>query len=327
MKPNFIIFYISEQKQTFPHALLALKEKNCQCKLEQACLGDALERLDEFKEDNQELAICLFDVDTNPTATLIYDALVQTYPQSQNIVLYSDTPWPNSLQRLNQQSLFSTFQRDQVEDINNSLKLALARFSETKQLRHQNQKLQNQVEQLKEQLSERTTELLKKNINLQNLSVTDKLTQLPNRLKLDEQLNHHLTFAQRYHTEFSIILLDIDHFKLVNDQYGHTVGDSVLMELAQILQSHVRKTDTVGRWGGEEFLILSPNSGKEEALLFAEKLRIAIESFSFTTIGTQTASFGITDYQPNDTEKTLLDRADQALYLAKENGRNRIEQQ
>lgn len=162
---------------------------------------------------------------------------------------------------------------------------------------------------------------------VEELSITDRLTGLYNRLKLDELFALYLSLAKRHEGSFSILLLDIDKFKSVNDTYGHQVGDSVLKELAKILKENIRGEDAVGRWGGEEFLILLPSCQLEKALLLAEKLRHLIEEYSFETVGQKTASFGLATYHHGDDEKSMVARADEALYRAKENGRNRVEKE
>ena len=160
---------------------------------------------------------------------------------------------------------------------------------------------------------------------IEELSITDRLTGLYNRLKLDEMLSLHVSMAHRHQTPFSVIMLDIDKFKSVNDTYGHQVGDTLLQEIASVLKTNIRLEDVLGRWGGEEFLILLPNMTGEGARLLAEKLRLAIETYSFSTVGSRTSSFGVASYAESDDTKTIVGRADEALYRAKEGGRNRVE--
>jgi len=160
---------------------------------------------------------------------------------------------------------------------------------------------------------------------VEELSITDRLTGLYNRLKLDELFAQYISIAKRHQTPLSIILLDIDKFKSVNDTYGHQVGDSLLQAIAKLLKANVRLEDAVGRWGGEEFLILLPSSNIEAAHLLAEKLRGVIETEDFAYVGSRTASFGVATYHLNDDETSMVARADTCLYLAKENGRNRVE--
>lgn len=159
---------------------------------------------------------------------------------------------------------------------------------------------------------------------LEKLSVTDKLTGLYNRVKLERELKRVMSEFQRYQTPCSVILLDIDHFKAVNDTYGHLEGDNVLIKVAQILQKHSRKTDIAGRWGGEEFLIVTPNTTLKQAAVLAEKLRYKIEETSFGAVGHKTVSIGVSTFAANLTTNEIIDKADQALYKAKNSGRNRV---
>lgn len=163
------------------------------------------------------------------------------------------------------------------------------------------------------------------NKRLRKLSITDQLTGLYNRLHLDNIFLAEIQKADRYERPFSIIVLDFDHFKRINDNYGHQAGDSVLIELAKILKAQVRATDTPGRWGGEEFLIICPETTLTGAEQLAENLRTIIEQRTFNIIGKTTSSFGIASFQLGDTEELMMERADTALYRAKELGRNRVE--
>ena len=159
----------------------------------------------------------------------------------------------------------------------------------------------------------------------EKLSVTDRLTGLYNRLKLDQDLADEFNRCQRSGGRFSIILLDIDHFKSVNDTYGHPVGDQVLVGVARLLAEGVRKVDIVGRWGGEEFLVICPDTGIDGARVIADKLRQMIAAHEFDVVGNKSGSFGVAELKLEDTVSNLISRADQALYRAKENGRNRVE--
>lgn len=157
---------------------------------------------------------------------------------------------------------------------------------------------------------------------LQHLSVTDKLTNISNRIKLDQELDFFLALAERYQKHFCLILLDLDHFKAVNDNFGHLVGDNVLQAIAKLLRENTRIVDTVGRWGGEEFMIICPDQSVKGAKSLAEKLRILIAEYPFEHKSSLSCSFGITWYQDLDTRDTLIKRADDALYKAKDQGRN-----
>jgi diguanylate cyclase (GGDEF)-like protein/PAS domain S-box-containing protein len=158
----------------------------------------------------------------------------------------------------------------------------------------------------------------------EELSITDQLTQLYNRGYLDKILDKELNRFGRYGTPMSVIMIDIDYFKEVNDLYGHLTGDMVLIELAQILKSNIRSTDTLGRWGGEEFMIICTQNTLSEAAQLAEKLRLAIASYSFPRIGRKTASFGVACVRSNENGLGLIQRVDNALYKAKELGRNSV---
>ena len=161
------------------------------------------------------------------------------------------------------------------------------------------------------------------NAELEALSTTDPLTQLANRRVYERELTYQLALFERTQHVFSIILFDIDHFKRINDEHGHDAGDSVLQQLANILTPQLRQTDILTRIGGEEFVILLPNTTLEQALDVAEKKRQAIAQAQFVC-GAVSASFGVTQVQPQDTLTKLYKRVDQALYLAKQQGRNRV---
>ncbi|BAE50749.1 Response regulator [Paramagnetospirillum magneticum AMB-1] len=175
------------------------------------------------------------------------------------------------------------------------------------------------------ELSEAYAMLALKSVELEKASITDALTGLFNRRRLDESFAHELDRAQRYAEPVSLIISDVDHFKSVNDIHGHHVGDEVLQAMAGLLRHGVRALDVVGRWGGEEFLIICPNTDLDGATALAEKLRAAIASAQFPGIGTSSASFGVAQYQDGESFKDTVARADTALYRAKVNGRNRIE--
>ncbi len=157
---------------------------------------------------------------------------------------------------------------------------------------------------------------------IETLSITDGLTQLFNRRKLDEVILSEIDRFDRYKQPFSVVLLDLDNFKNINDTYGHKIGDLVLVKLANMLNMINRKTDIAGRWGGEEFMIICPNTHVAGAMKLAEKLRKAIEAENFPTVGNITSSFGVTQCYEGDTDDDIFLRTDNALYQAKEAGRN-----
>ena len=131
--------------------------------------------------------------------------------------------------------------------------------------------------------------------------------------------------SQRFGQPFSLILLDIDYFKSVNDTFGHQAGDQVLVAVSSILSKNTRKTDIVGRWGGEEFIVICPHTDEAGVFKLADNLRQKFEAHHFPVVEHKTASFGVTTYQQGDQPGEIVRRADEALYLAKNKGRNRVE--
>jgi diguanylate cyclase (GGDEF)-like protein/PAS domain S-box-containing protein len=169
------------------------------------------------------------------------------------------------------------------------------------------------------------TDLKEKEFTLEKQARTDQLTQIYNRMYIDEVLKNQYYRYQRNNEPCCVILVDIDYFKSVNDEYGHIVGDKVLIEFARLLKSSIREGDVLGRWGGEEFLIILPHITKEKAALLAEKLRQIVEKNVFPEVVTKTASFGVACFQDGISIEKLIDNADMALYKAKENGRNNVQ--
>ncbi|MDR3427471.1 GGDEF domain-containing protein [Silvimonas sp.] len=168
-------------------------------------------------------------------------------------------------------------------------------------------------------------ELVTINQQLERLTVTDALTGVGNRMKLDQVLENELNRSQRSGSQFALVLLDVDHFKQVNDTRGHQVGDLVLIGVAQLLVTTTRSMDIVGRWGGEEFLVICPDTNLAGAVSVADKLREAIASHRFGQVGQITASFGVACARAGDSVHSTLARADRALYRAKASGRDRVE--
>jgi diguanylate cyclase (GGDEF)-like protein len=174
-------------------------------------------------------------------------------------------------------------------------------------------------------LHDAQTQLKDQNKLFRKQSITDRLTGLYNRLKLDEDIAFEIKRKKRIKSEFSIIMLDIDSFKKINDTFGHLIGDWVLRALATLLKGSIRDSDIIGRWGGEEFLIICSATDLEGGQNLAEKLRKRIEGAKFPEVGKLTASFGVATHQQDEMADTVIARVDKALYRAKKKGRNRVE--
>ena len=155
-------------------------------------------------------------------------------------------------------------------------------------------------------------------------ATTDKLTGAYNRTKFDEIMNSELSRAKRYDNLLSLIIIDIDWFKSINDKHGHLVGDEVLKDFSGFILRHKRDSDYFFRWGGEEFVLLTTDTGCEDALSVAERLRIDIQGNTFGTLRDITVSMGVTEYKKGENVDVMLNRADSALYRAKNEGRNRV---
>jgi diguanylate cyclase (GGDEF)-like protein len=162
-----------------------------------------------------------------------------------------------------------------------------------------------------------------KNKALERLATIDNLTGALNRTKLSEIIEREIEMVKRYDQPLSMIIFDIDHFKRINDRYGHIAGDYVLKTIADIVRENTRKIDYFVRWGGEEFMILSSETNLDKAYALAERIRKVIESHEFENFGEITVSLGVTEYKDADTENSFIKRADDAMYDAKRNGRNR----
>lgn len=193
-------------------------------------------------------------------------------------------------------------------------------------------------EQLEIRVEERTRELNQALIDVgdlaaqlneslqqvEHLAVTDTLTETFNRRKFDEVVTTEHQLAVHEQSPFSLIMLDIDHFKKVNDRYGHSVGDKVLRHLSRLIRGLIRQGDLLIRWGGEEFLVLLPTTQLEEAGPFAERIRREVEKEQFPEAGFITISLGVAQLRQGDSTDALLRRVDTALYQAKQKGRNRV---
>jgi diguanylate cyclase (GGDEF)-like protein len=175
------------------------------------------------------------------------------------------------------------------------------------------------------ELHDAQEELKQQNRLFRKQSLTDRLTGVYNRIKLDDDIDYAIKRTRRIKSEFSIIILDIDDFKKVNDTFGYLIGDWVLRAVSSLVKKSIRESDIIGRWDGEEFLIICPDTGLEGGQVLAEKLRKRIEEYKFSEIGLLTASFGVAVYRVDEDANTLVARVNKALNRAREGGRNRVE--
>jgi diguanylate cyclase (GGDEF)-like protein len=172
-------------------------------------------------------------------------------------------------------------------------------------------------------VDERTEQLNAALSHHRQMAVTDPLTGLYNRRMLDEQLGIDMERAERYQSSFAVLMLDIDHFKSINDRFGHQQGDRFLIQFAELIRARLRKSDLAGRWGGEEFLVVCHGSTLADARTLAEDIRLNTEAADFGIGESRTVSIGVAEFIQGDSITTLIERADRGLYLAKESGRNR----
>jgi two-component system, cell cycle response regulator len=186
------------------------------------------------------------------------------------------------------------------------------------------------IQSLQASLEQREKELSVANAQLLIMSSTDALTGVANRRSLEERLHDMWEHSQRLHEPLSLVMCDIDHFKHVNDDYGHQAGDAVLQQFATLLQAEAREIDKVGRYGGEEFVLLLPGTVLDAAVTFAERIRERVEKYAFTFENGQsvhrTMSCGVAarPHPRVGDQDALIKAADDALYVAKETGRNRV---
>jgi diguanylate cyclase (GGDEF)-like protein len=173
-----------------------------------------------------------------------------------------------------------------------------------------------------EQLELAQADLIKANEDLEYLSFHDNLTALYNRRYFMTTLKHHFDDAFRQNKRGSLMMIDIDYFKAINDRFGHTAGDDALKELGRVLSNTIRGGDIAARWGGEEFAVFMPSTNRQEALYLAGRIQQVLEEVTFKVVNRLTVSIGVSEYDGEDTIKSWLDRTDRALYKAKDKGRN-----
>lgn len=182
----------------------------------------------------------------------------------------------------------------------------------------------SELKETQNRLAEAHAKLALTNLELVRLSTTDLLTGLANRQRVDACLAEALAQVITQGRPLGLIMLDIDHFKAVNDALGHLAGDRFLIGFARLVRDTIRLTDMAGRWGGEEFLVLCPETGRDQAAHLAGRILAAVAAHDFDTGRTHTVSAGVSAYEAADTGDALLSRADNALYKSKHTGRNRV---
>ena len=221
-----------------------------------------------------------------------------------------------------------------LEDLKQNISRRVAqiqeRLREQRELEHRReQALQDSVSRLKERIGEmeRESDRLQQQVKeARNEAFRDALTRLHNRIAYDNRLEEEIARWKRYRNDLSLIVLDVDHFKHVNDSYGHKAGDRVLEVIGTLIRRTIRESDYPARYGGEEFVILLPQTDLAGAHAVAEKLRLTVQTKHFQYANQRvsiTASFGLAQFRESDSADSLFERADRALYQAKESGRNR----
>lgn len=288
--------------------------------------NEALEIIAELAEDGEALSVIIADyIMPGMKGDELLVKVHEQHPKAIKIMLTGQSDLNGVKRTINEANLFRFLEKPwQNEDIVLTVQAAIRAYELDDQLQQRNLELQRINEELEHIVCERTRQLVEKNEELAQLAITDRLTHLYNRLFLDQMLEREFAAVTRQRSSFSLILIDIDHFKQVNDTYGHHAGDDVLKTISKILKDTMRESDIVGRWGGEEFLVLCPGTSLADTLTVAEKLRSGIEAYDFANIGTRTASFGVACYKLGDTIAMVEARADKALYLAKNGGRNKV---
>lgn len=157
-----------------------------------------------------------------------------------------------------------------------------------------------------------------------NKAEKDQLTKIYNKAKFNDELAEEIKRVKRYENNFGLIMYDIDKFKEINDNYGHDVGDEILIELTDLVRKSIRNIDFLARWGGEEFAIITPNSSLDSTTKLANRLRKEIADHDFSQVDSITCSFGVTAFKKEDNIESMLERVDKALYKAKNNGRDKV---
>lgn len=288
---------------------------------------EALEIAADIREQGRELGLVITDfMMPGMKGDEFLVRLHEQSPKTVKIMLTGQSDLSGVKRAINHANLYRFLEKPFLnEDIVLTVRAAVRAYCQERDLIRQNEQLRRLNAELESIVAERTRELVEKNRELEVLSVTDRLTGLYNRRKLDEVLEEELVRCRRYGVEFAVVIMDIDHFKRINDSHGHHVGDVVLQEMAAILRERTRDADALARLGGEEFVIVCRHASLDGAVDTAGRIRVAIAGHEFPGVGHVTASFGVAACCDNDTAETIVTRADAALYRAKGAGRNRVE--
>jgi diguanylate cyclase (GGDEF)-like protein len=288
---------------------------------------EALEVHQELADAGQHIGVVISDfIMPSMRGDELLVRLHERHPRMVKIMLTGQSSLDGVKRTINEANLYRFIEKPfNNADLVLTARSAVLAYRQGLELEHRNAELLRINRDLEAIVAERTAELVEKNQQLSQLSVTDRLTGLSNRLKLDQTLEAEFQRSQRTGASLSVILTDVDHFKSVNDTHGHQTGDEVLVGIANLLKAGARQIDVVGRWGGEEFLLVCPDTDADSAKAVAERLRQAISTHAFPAVGQKTASFGVATLQAEDSITALIARADKALYQAKAAGRNRVE--
>jgi diguanylate cyclase (GGDEF)-like protein len=285
---------------------------------------EALEIEAELRAQGRELGLVISDfMMPGLRGDELLVRLHERSPNTVKILLTGQSDVSGVKRAINDANLYRFLEKPFLnEDIVLTVRAAIRAYQQERDLIEQNEKLRQLNAELESLVAQ---ELVEKNHQLELLSITDKLTGLFNRRKLDAVLEEEFALSRRYAMRFAVIMVDIDHFKRVNDSHGHGAGDLVLAGVADILRACTRESDALGRLGGEEFVVLCRQSTRDGGIAAAENLRGAIAAHAFDGVDPITASFGVAACRDGDSVASLLERADAALYRAKHNGRNRVE--
>ena len=288
---------------------------------------EALEITEELTSEGRELAVVISDfIMPNMRGDELLVRLHEKNPHTINIMLTGQSDLEGVKRVINEANLYRFLEKPfNNADLALTAKSAVHAYRQTVELERHKAELERINRDLEKTIALRTAELREKNRQLEILSISDQLTGLYNRLRLDQVLSDEQTRFARSSAALSLIIIDIDHFKAVNDTHGHLAGDQVLIAVARLLQQESRELDVVGRWGGEEFLVICRETDLHGAGILAEKLCDQLGLISLPVIGTTSASFGVASLRANESIDKLLARADAALYRAKHKGRNRVE--